>query len=225
MEVIGCSKEGSDGLWYTVHMKKNGIKNKMDEYTSIMLAHNQVCHERRIRKDQKWKKTVCGYCYSYIQSSVRHQLIKKMERNSEVLRDIAFKPAKIKTINGRLRYISFGDVSSEIEVKNILKHARYNPTLKKAVWTKMYGLFKNEDLNVKRMIFIWSCSKIDCLNFVIPKGFNKSFYVFSDKESMKNGMERAKEEGFKVFECKLQCNTCNRCYDNQESEIIFEVLR
>lgn len=225
MEIVGCSKECNDGLWVTVHHKKANMKNKMDDYSSIMLGHNDICHMRRVKKDERWKDTVCGRCYSYIQSSIHSAIRVKMEKNSEILDDEKFKPSKIRTINGRLRYVSFGDVRNNQEVKNIIKHAKFNPVLKKAIWSKMYGMFRNEDLIVKNMNFIWSVSKLDCMKFIIPKGFTKSFYVYRNEEILIKGMEKAKEEGFKVFKCGLQCNMCNRCYDNKENEVIFELLR
>ena len=46
MEIVGCSKECNDGLWVTVHHKKANMKNKMDDYSSIMLGHNDICHMR-----------------------------------------------------------------------------------------------------------------------------------------------------------------------------------
>jgi hypothetical protein len=136
-------------------------------------------------------------------------------------------PKKIYTINNRLRYISFGEVSSHIQVVNILKHAQVNNHLKKAVWSKAYGYWKGKQLNenIENLNLIWSCSKLDCQKFIIPKGFTKSFYVYTDEEKLQESKAKAQKEGYKVINCNKQCSSCNHCYDSSESTIVMELLK
>ncbi|MFA5760244.1 MAG: hypothetical protein WC877_00515 [Dehalococcoidales bacterium] len=220
----------NDNIWLTVHKKsvKKGalLKNKMDGYTSIPLAHNKICDSRRANKGVS-KDCICRYCYSYIQASIHPSIRSKMEHNTVQFSNLGYMPKLIYTINNRLRYISFGDVSSHIQVVNILKHAQVNGHLKKAVWSKAYGYWKGKQLNgnIENLNLIWSCSKLNCTKFIIPKGFNKSFYVYTDEEKLTDAKIQAQKEGHKVIECNKQCNACNFCYDDSSSSIVMELLK
>lgn len=216
-----------NNIWYTVHHAKPNIKNKMDTYTSIALPHNHICHERRRNKGYN-KNTVCERCYSYVQSSIHPQIRSKMDINGTTLNDPDYKPSKIKTINNCLRYISFGDLSNETQAINILKHAKHNPTLHKAIWSKQVKYLTNaikQTTPIKHMNYIWSCSKLNCTTFIIPKHFTKSFYVYTTEEELNKAKDIATTKGFQVVECSKMCKECNVCYKNHEQSIVMELLK
>lgn len=216
----------TDKIWMTVHVKKGNVKNKMDGYTSIPLAHNKVCDNRRASNNIS-KNCVCRYCYSYIQATIHPGIRKKMEHNSVQFSNLGYNPERINTVNNCLRYISFGDVSNHVQVINIIRHACKNNHLHKAVWTKMYGFWKQKGIHgeVEQFNLIWSVSKLDCMKFFIPKGFTKSFYVYTNKDTMLDARMKAEKEGWKVIECNKQCSLCNHCYKNSETTIVMELLR
>lgn len=232
MNLITQSCFGKDGLWLTVHQKKK-YENKMDQYTSIALNHNTVCDQRRA-SNTAIKNCICKWCYSYIQATIHPAIRKKMEINSSVFSDVNYKPSKINTINNCLRYISFGEVNHQIQVINILKHAQMNNHLNKAVWSKMYGLWQSKGSKtgikglhggIKNFNLIWSCSKLDCNKFIIPRGFTKSFYVYTNEQQLNDAKLQATDQGYTVIECNKMCAMCNHCYKNSENTIVMEVLR
>jgi hypothetical protein len=222
--LIYGSMYAPDGLWLTLHMKKGKNKNKMDKMTSIMVAHNHICEARRGSKGCS-KSVVCRNCYSYIQASIHAVIRKKMDENTALLTSETYEPCKIETINNCLRYVSFGEMQSRLQVDNVMKHASKNHHLKKAIWSKMYGYFRHLNEIPKNMTLVWSCSRIDCMNFIIPAGFTKSFYVYRTKETLDKAMKEAKKQGFKTFECQLNCADCLHCYKNTKNTIVFEELR
>lgn len=250
VSLINGSQYDSSGIWYTVHKQKKNIKNKMDEYTSVSMDHADICHQRRCNNNtlnkaekSRLKTTVCSRCYSYIQATIHPCIRSKMHSNSLTLNNKdhrgepkVFNPCKIQTINNRLRYISFGELSNIEEFKNIISHAYKNNHLKKALWTKKYGLIKDiisssYDQGVligMNLNIIWSCSRLNVLkheNMIIPHGCTKAFYVYTNETTMKEAMDTATQHNIKTFRCKLQCKACNRCYDNTDHEIIMELIR
>ena len=218
-----------DGLWFTLHKKKNnGIKNKMDQMTSIVIEHNNVCHSRRKNKGYD-QPCVCKNCYSYIQSTLHPIIRKKMTINSNILNNESYKPKKIQTINNTLRYISFGDLQNTQQALNIFKHAATNKTLYKALWTKQVKYIRNAIKTItvtQRFNLIWSASRLNCKKFIIPKGFTKSFYVYTSEEEQALAFSKAQEQGFIPFKCNaVSCNECQHCYRDNSASIVMEILR
>lgn len=219
----------SDGLWITVHKQKK-YANKMDEYSSIALDFNDVCNSRTAKLNCR-KDIVCRLCYARIQATIHPSIRTKMKINSSKLSDVNYKASKIHTINGCLRYISFGDINTSMEATNILKHILFNDHLKGAVWTKQYKKFieaiKTSTVKEvpKNLILIWSASKLDSTNFIIPEKFTKSFYVYTTEEKLQNAKLQAESKGFAVTECTKQCSECNVCYHENSQSIVMELLK
>lgn len=218
-----------DGLWFTFHKKKSGLKNKMDQMTSLVIEHNDICHQRRRNKGFN-QNCVCERCYSYIQSTLHPSIRNKMTINSNLLNSKSYKPKKIQTINNTLRYISFGDLQNKQQALNIFKHAKINKTLHKALWTKQVKHVQETIKETKQIIprfnLIWSCSRLNSTKFIIPEGFTKSFYVYTTEETRESAFITAKEQGFNPFKCEAtSCHECQHCYKDSNASIVMELLR
>ncbi len=235
-QLIYQSMYAPDGLWCTFHKAKK-YQNKMNLMVSLPIEHTNICHERRINKGYKNKNCICTKCYSYTQSSAHPAIRDKMTINSNILNDPDYQPSKIDTINNCLRYISFGELQNKIQATNIFKHARKNKHLMKAVWSKQNLHIQNtiKDLNItdlksdkryKNFNLIWSCGKINCTKFFIPKNFTKSFYVYRTEKDRQDAITKAHKEGFKTFICHADsCHNCQHCYQNHDQTIVMELLK
>ena len=227
-----------DNLWITVHKQKTVKgklqKQKMNHMTSIMIDFNSTCIARSAKNCDR-KDVVCRNCYARIQSAIHPQLFKKMKENSNLLNNPEFQPTKIDTINNCLRYISFGELQNKTQAINIFKHARKNKHLKSGVWTKQFKHMSEaiKDLNItendkryKNLNLIWSCSRINCMKFLIPKNFTKSFYVYRTETDRQEAITEATKQGFKTFNCNaISCHNCKHCYENHDQTIVMELLR
>lgn len=228
MQLIYKSMFADDDLWMTFHTERKGFKSKMHLMTSVMMDFNEVCWKRSAKNGCS-HKVVCRHCYARQQAGRCVWLFKKMKNNSEVMRGI--EPVEIQTINGCLRYNSFGDFQDVEQVVGMLRHAEVNGHLNKAVWTKQVRLFREGiktsgiDLKQKNFNAIWSVSLINSSRYLIPEGFNKSFYVFGDEEELDRGKKEAEEAGFKVVVCGLNCNECRHCYEDKGKSLVFELLK
>lgn len=212
-----------NNIWFTVH---KGLTNKMNNKTSVMMQHTTLCEKRSLDK-----KSICSRCYSRKLSAYRKKssMTRYMEHNSRVLREIittSFTP--LATPDGTLRYNSTGDNITDSEVVNIFHHARVNAQLQCAVWTKNFGLYHRVMKSIKppkNLNLVWSMSRLNSFKFIIPKGFTKSFYVYSKAEILNEAMTQARQQGFSVVECQKQCASCNVCYENKSKQIIMELIR
>ncbi len=222
MSIVMAKLGLRDRVWFTVHQGKG---NKMENKTSVMMNHTPKCFKR-----SRIKGTVCSRCYSLKLSSYRKDssMRKYMEHNSVILSSEELHFSILRTIDNTIRYNSTGDNHTSIEVYNIFHHARINAHLHGAVWTKEYGLYKRVMSAVKppsNLVLIWSHTCINCMKFIIPKDFTKSFYVYSSEDNLKEAQQKAISEGFNVFECQRKCVDCQHCYVHKGKTIVMERLR
>lgn len=193
-------------LFNGLHLTEHRKGGKMDQMDSFMLRHGYFCENRTVG--------VCKKCYSKKLSGYRPFLAAKQEKNSVILSDPGFCPVKMNTINGAIRWSSFGEIENRVQFENITKMARVNKHLVNVLWTKKAGLVRNIK-KPKNLRLVWSATKIDVLNPFIPKGFEMAFFVYSKEELIPDG----------VFHCNKQCSACGFCYQAQSAGIIGEVIR
>ena len=223
IQLLLTSSSMVNNIWFTVHQGEN---NKMRHKVSLMMQHTTLCEKRSLDK-----KSICSRCYSRKLSAYRKKssMTRYMEHNSRVLREIittSFTP--LATPDGTLRYNSTGDNEHINEVVNIFSHSNANEHLQCAVWTKNFGLYHRVMKSIKpprNLNLLWSMSRLDSFKFIIPKGFTKSFYVYSKVETLNEAMTQARQQGFDVVECQKQCASCNKCYTNKSKQIIMELIR
>lgn len=191
-----------NGLWLTEHRKSG----KMMDMDSIMVSHPPFCRDRNVG--------VCARCYSKKLSGYRPNLAKKQIRNTQILSSPGFEPCKFNTINGVIRWLSFGELTDPIMYDSICKMAEYNPHLLHLLWTKRNGIVKSRD-KPKNLKLVWSATKIDVEKPFVPKGFDMGFFVYSSEDKIPKG----------VFHCCKKCSECMHCYKKTSRGIVAEVVR
>ena len=196
------SRELFNGLFLTEHRKTGKMMN-MD---SFMLMHPPFCQNRKVG--------VCAKCYSKKLSGYRPYLAKRQAQNTLTLSSPDYKPCKFNTINGVIRWGSFGELSDPVMYHNILYTAMYNPHLIHVIWTKRAGMIRNY-LRTSNLKLVWSATKIDVKKPFVPKGFDMGFFVYSSEDKIPKG----------AFHCKKQCFECMHCYQKNSKGIIAEVIR
>lgn len=196
------SRELFNGLFMTEHRKSGKMMN-MD---SFMFMHPPFCKDRKVG--------VCSKCYSKKLSSYRPCLAKRQAQNTEKLSSKNFKSCKFNTINGVIRWGSFGELANKEMFEHICSMARINNHLIHALWTKRAGIVSGyyRPTNLK---LVWSATKIDVEEPFVPEGFDMGFFVYSSEDKIPKG----------AFHCKKQCFECMYCYKKTSRGIIAEVIR
>lgn len=196
------SRDLFNGLFMTEHRKSGKMMN-MD---SFMFFHPPFCKDRNIG--------VCAKCYSKKLSGYRPYLAKRQAQNTLTLSSPDYQPVKFNTINGVIRWGSFGELSDPVMYRNIVKTAWENIHLVHVLWTKRAGLTRKL-IRPHNMRLVWSATKIDVKKPFVPKGFNMAFFVYSSEDKIPKG----------VFHCRKNCSECMHCYQKNSKGIIAEVIR
>jgi len=211
-----------NNIWFTYHKSKNGMKNKMDDLLSIMIDFPGFCMNNR-----KNDSSVCKRCYAFIQTSIRRKSIwPKLKHNSMVFSTSSISFEKVITPLNVLRFNSYGELQNKHQLLNMILLARSNDHLYTALWSKRYKLVKPLiHLVPKNMIMVWSASKLNSHTFIIPKGFNKSFYVYTNEMELTKAKHLAQQKGYTVIECQKQCKECLHCYKDVSHTIVMELIK
>lgn len=197
------SREIICGLWITEHRKGGKMANK----DSIMFCHPSFCDRTC---------GVCGACYSKKMSSYRQCLAEKQEQNTRIMKSPYFKPCKLHTIDGSIRWSSTGELLNKQTYDNICKMADHNDHLVHALWTKRPGLVLWKE-KPENMTLVWSATKIDYPDPFIPAGFDIGFFVYSSYDRIPTDRH--------TIHCRKKCEECNFCYEPGARGIVCEVLK
>lgn len=210
-----------NNYWITYH-KSKPKSNKMQGLMSLMFDFPTFCMNNRTNC-----KSICKNCYAYIQSSIRGKsLWPKLRHNTEVFSNSMVNFDPITSPLNILRFSSYGELSNNQQLLNIILTAKSNKHLHTALWTKRYNIVKGMiHLIPSNLILVWSASQINSMKFVIPKGFHKSFYVYKDEQVLSEAANKATSQGFNVIHCKKICKDCLHCYTNKNQSIIMEIIK
>ena len=202
------SRELFNGLWLTEHRKSG----KMVNMDSIMVSHPPFCQSRNTG--------VCARCYSKKLSRYRLNLAEKQILNTQILSSPGFEPCELHTINGVIRWSSFGELTDPIMYNSICKMAEFNPHLLHLLWTKRNGIVKSRD-KPKNLKLVWSATRLNVQKPFVPRGYDMAFFVYTDENKIPTSEWWDKQ----IHRCTLNCSKCMHCYSTYRGGIVAEVIR
>lgn len=186
--------------------------NKMHEMFSLSTSTvaNKFCMSMR-----KNKKTVCSACYAYRIERRVSVVQKKYERNSRILSGGLLERAPYIDTD-IFRFNSLGELLNDMHLINLFKICNSNLHCTFALWTKRVDIVHRHIQNKPSNLILIFSSPFKNLISELPKGFDKTFTVFSAKYVRENDIS---------INCKGYCRQCRKCYEFNEHTEIREALR
>lgn len=192
-----------------LHISTHSGKMTGIQSVSTSTKHNPFCQAA-----QKVEGSVCAKCYARTYEAMRPSLLKALDRNSEVLKEV-LPMSSLPYVNASIfRFSSFGELLNTHHAVNLLNTAYKNPETMFALWTKRANLVQAAIRRVglpDNINLIYSAPMID-KKPKLPKYFTKSFTVYSKNSDQK-------------FNCAAKsCVTCRLCYTKNDVTEIAEKL-
>jgi len=197
-----------------VHISK--MTGKLDGFKAI--STNTVTNPFCIKMNTTGN-TICRVCYSHgMLKSYRKNMQGALQRNSDLLSSAPLQPEQLPTIlDAFYRFAAHGEVINLTHAENLCRIAEHNPHCNFAWWTKrkdiINKLFKTRAKPVN-LILVYSNPKVDHIQYVIPKHFDKVF----NNVSFENHQDRQNCTG-------QQCKDCLACYKFGGTNIIVEAVK
>lgn len=180
-----------------VHISTHSGKMKGIQSISTSTKNNPFCQAA-----QKKEGSICSKCYAKTYETMRPSLVKALDRNSSVLKDV-LPMSSLPYFNATIaRFSSFGELLNTNHATNLLNICYKNPETMFALWSKRPNLVQAAIRKVglpDNINLIMSSPLID-KKANLPKYFHKVFTVYS--------------KGFEVeTNCAAKsCITCRLCY-------------
>lgn len=201
---------------------------KMEGMISLSVACTKcpLCIKAHNTKDNS---NICKHCYSFRMLQRYKTLREKLENNYDFFTTVELNKNDIPFINASMfRFEAFGDISNELQFKNYVLIAEYNPWTTFTLWTKRpqildnafnkYGINKPSNL-----IIIYSEPIIDRRYTSTDFKTLKNKYTFIDKVftvHSKNGIDDT------FINCGAKkCAECKLCYTHNKVTVINERLK
>lgn len=200
------------GVKFTIHGGKlEGIRSLN---TSVLL--NAICQARA-----KIAGSICAKCYAHNLVKMRKNLMKVLEKNTQVLTTVEIPVSDWPLINDRVfRLESFGDLNNSLQVKNYFNFASRNPETLFALWTKNPEFI---DIAIKdgyakpaNLIIIQSSKHINVVDAPRYDFIDGVFTVFTKAYAQEHGI---------VINCGARhCLSCMQCYRHHDGVFYINEL-
>ena len=193
----------------------NEMEGKMEGMFSLNTSAeiNPFCQAMR-----QCAGSICHSCYS--KSSERRHINAHTAwvNNYHVLSENVLKDRELPIINNRVfRLGAHGDLINRVHYKNQASIVEANPKTMFALWTKNLGVInKGGIIKLHNLIHVFSTYKLNELNPILPKGFDKTFTVFRRPFVRENNVE---------INCEKKCITCGKCYERNNIVKINELIK
>jgi len=160
--------------------------------------------------------TICASCYSRrMLLGARKSCVPSFSYNSELLSSGVLPDSQLPMLNDLIfRFSAHGELINKTHAINLHNIAKKNPGTTFGWWTKRPGLLPRERLS--NVNYIYSTPYVNVLNPKLPKGFDKTFNVYTK--------EFAEEHNINI-NCHGGCNECRLCYEKNDVTHINEVIK
>jgi len=192
-----------------VHISSHSGKMKGINSISTSTKHNPFCQAA-----QKKEGSICSKCYARTYEAMRPSLVKALDRNSVVLKEV-LPMSSLPYLNDQIfRFSSFGELLNTNHAINLLNICYKNPETMFALWSKRANLVQAAIRKVglpDNINLIYSAPMINTKP-KLPKNFHKTFTVYG--------------KGYEVeTNCAARsCVTCRLCYTRNDVVEIAERL-
>lgn len=207
-----------DYILYSICRHTDG--DKMENILSISGSpFNEYCN-----KKAQNKLFVCCECYSRKQLKRYIDLHFKCEKNEYFYSNIELLPSDIPFIPGlECRYESFGELTTELKVKNYCLICEQNKHCFFTFFTKLpfiidnaftrYGITKPDNCKMLQ--------SSPCLNIVLPVATKYWFIDCTFTVHTKQDIE----QNAVTINCLKKCHLCRKCYEHNDITEIHEQLK
>ena len=193
--------------WSKMSGKLEGIPALNTDTTS-----NKFCIERSKDKD-----SICSQCYSWnMLKTFRKSAVPRFLKNSNLISESVLDRSELPHPKSLVaRFNGHGELINVNHVQNIVNFALSYPKVTFTLWTKKVSViqsFFRKNIKPKNLLFIYSNEKVDSISKKVPKYFDKTFNVVSNKTASVN--------------CEGKCIDCLKCYNlKDKTKQIIEVIK
>lgn len=201
-----------------IHLSK--MSGKLKGFLSINTnpINNEFCIKTSANENM-----ICSKCYSLrMLSTYRANCVKNFEENSKLLSEniISEKDLPDYSNHKRVRINSHGELINDNHYINIVNLAKKNPTVTFSLYTKrkdlVWRLIK-KGYFAENIIYIYSSLKINPGLVGPPRGFEKTFSVFTKEYIDKNNI---------AINCGgKSCANCLLCYGHNSTKFVNEIIK
>ena len=193
----------------------NEMEGKMEGMHSLNTSAeiNPFCQAMR-----QCPGSVCHSCYSKSRERRWHYAHEAWVNNYYVLSENVLKDRELPIINNQLfRFDAHGDLVNRVHYKNQASIAEANPKTMFTLWSKNLAIINRGGIiKLHNLIHVFSTYKLNELNPILPKGFDKVFTVFRRPFVRENNVE---------INCEKKCITCGKCYERNNIVKINELIK
>ena len=193
--------------WSKMSGKLEGIPALNTDTTS-----NKFCIERSKDKD-----SICSQCYSWnMLKTFRKNAVPRFLKNSNLISESVLDRSELPHPKSLVaRFNGHGELINVNHVQNIVNFALSYPKVTFTLWTKKVSViqsFFKKNIKPKNLLLIYSNEKVDSISKKVPKYFDKTFNVVSNKTASVN--------------CEGKCIDCLKCYNlKDKTKQIIEVIK
>ena len=193
--------------WSKMSGKLEGIPALNTDTTS-----NKFCIERSKDKD-----SICSQCYSWnMLKTFRKSAVPRFLKNSNLISESVLDRSELPHPKSLVaRFNGHGELINVNHVQNIVNFALSYPKVTFTLWTKKVSViqsFFRKNIKPKNLLLIYSNEKVDSISKKVPKHFDKTFNVVSNKTASVN--------------CEGKCIDCLKCYNlKDKTRQIIEVIK